>query len=81
MTRPPDPKHRGVWINGQPAAGPLPYRLPGPPAFKFRNEVSDPAGRDGGKVAALPFYERHPEWRPRSIRGRRAKWRAIREGY
>jgi hypothetical protein len=29
--------------------------------------------------AALPFYERHPEWRPRRLSRRLARRRAIRE--
>jgi hypothetical protein len=31
--------------------------------------------------AALPFYDRHPEWRPRRLSRRLVRRRAIREGY
>jgi hypothetical protein len=61
-----------------PPPPPLPYRLPGPPSFKFRDEA--PVERDPDKVP-YDFYASHPEWKPRPIRGRRAKWRTIREGY
>jgi hypothetical protein len=35
---------------------------------------------DQEKLPALPFYERHPEWRPRPLSARRRRWRRAREG-
>jgi len=31
--------------------------------------------------AALPFYERHPEWRPKPLSSRRRRRQLIREGF
>jgi hypothetical protein len=39
-----------------------------------------PAEPDVGKLPALPYYERHPEHRPRRAPWRRSIWRRLMEG-
>ena len=47
-----------------------------PKAQRARQEQPARHYRDD---AALPFYDRHPEWRPRRMSRRLARRRAIRE--
>jgi hypothetical protein len=49
-----------------------------PKPQRARQEV---APVDPNKLPTLPYYERHPEWRPRPMSRRQTRRRMIREGY
>jgi hypothetical protein len=48
---------------------------------KPRRAAQEVAPVDPNKLPALPFYDRHPEWRPKPMSNRRRRRQLIREGY
>jgi len=56
---------------------PTPPDLCAYPSFQFRHELRPPP--DPNKLPVLPYYDRHPEHRPRPLSKRQRRRRAIRE--
>lgn len=58
---------------------PIPIPEPSAETQSVKRAAQEVAPYDYRRDACLPFYERHPEWKPRPISRREARRRQIRE--